>query len=127
MGISNLSRGTSYSMHAHHEPSFLHTMFPNAIQKPIKYALNWVFGSDMLITHDGWWHGTVGDFFNLMYDNVRTISLFREIGLISVKYVSIQIVVSSEWFRVTVSECRENSADHNGGQPGSNFERLLIV
>ena len=68
-----------------------------------------------LVKWNCWW------FFQYNVWKWRTISLIREIGLTSLKFIAIKIVVSSEWFRVTVFECRENSADHNGGQPGSNW------
>ena len=80
----------------------------------------------MLITHDGWWSGTVGvaDLALCFQCNVwkRKISLFREIELIWVKAVAIETFVS-----LIQSDClwvpweQKSSADHNGGQPGCNW------
>ena len=57
--ILNLAHEYSSSMHTHQEPSFSHT---NVSQWHSKNWLDILWtSSDTLITHDGWWSGTVGD------------------------------------------------------------------
>ena len=94
--------------------------FPMSFKELISYASNKVLGSHVLITHDGWSSGTVGDLTLFFQCNEkRKISLFREIELTWVKVFAIETVVS-----LIQSDClwmpwkHKSSADHNGGQPG---------